>query len=103
MDKLNHVAIVVSDIPSTTHWYLSSFDCELLQQDTTEALIQFDNLQVQLVLPSQVPAHLAFERKDAASFGALQDQKNGTRSTYLSDPSGNIVEIVEKNDTPEDE
>ena len=96
MDKLNHVAIVVADVESAAQWYLSSFNCELIHIEVTEALIKFENLQVQLVLPSQVPPHLAFEREDAASFGELQPQKSGVNSTYLSDPSGNIVEIVEK-------
>lgn len=95
LDSLHHVAISVTDIAESVHWYTHNFRCKVAYQDATWALLQFGNLQLALVIPSQHPPHIAFSHQDAASFGPLKAHRDGTRSTYIADPSGNAVEIMD--------
>jgi len=96
LDSMDHVAITVHDIQLALDWYSRSFQCELLYQDATWALLQFANIKLALVLPSQHPAHIGFFRPDAADFGALTSHRDGTKSVYLNDPDGNAIEVLLK-------
>jgi hypothetical protein len=51
-------------------------------------------VDVALVIPSQHPAHLGFMSPAAEKFGELKTHRDGTRSCYVNDPSGNAVEIL---------
>ena len=94
LQSIDQFVITVTDLDRTVRWYLSSFRCELVSQTSGYAEIAFDNLRIGLSLPSQQPPHIAFEREDATSFGPSEIQPDGRRSTYLSDPSGNLVELL---------
>jgi len=96
LDSLHHVAISVQNIAESVAWYTSHFHCKIAYQDATWALLTFANTQLALVIPEQHPPHLAFTHPDAAKFGPLKTHRDGTRSTYISDPSGNSVEIMAK-------
>lgn len=93
-DNIDHIAIEVADIQGSINWYTTSFSCEVEHRDALSATLKFGNIRLALVLPSQQRRHLAFRRQDAASFGELFEQRDGVRSTFLADPTGNIVEIV---------
>ena len=93
-DTMDHVAVEVQDIQRALDWYRRAFQCELLYQDATWALLQFANIKLALVLPSQHPAHLGFFRPDAAAFGPLTPHRDGTQSVYLNDPDGNSIEFL---------
>ena len=95
LDTVDHVAIAVQDIQPAIDWYRSNFQCELLYQDATWALPRFANIKLALVSPSQHPPHLGFFRPDAAVFGALTGHRDGTKSVYINDPAGNLVEILQ--------
>lgn len=94
LDRIEHVAIAVAELAPAVAWYTSNFRCEVAYQDATWALLEFDNLQLALVIPEQHPPHIAFTRPDAERFGALTTHRDGTRSTYVRDPAGNSVEIM---------
>ena len=51
MEKLHHVAIVVTDIKKALDWYRAEFDVEIAYVDDSWALLQFDNIALALVLP----------------------------------------------------
>lgn len=95
LDAVHHLAISVSNIEESVRWYSETFRCQIAYQDPTWALLQFGNLQLALVIPEQHPPHIAFSHSDAASFGPLKAHRDGTRSTYIADPSGNAVEIMD--------
>jgi len=95
LDALHHLAMAVDDIKQAVDWYTTTFACEVRYQDDTWALLQFQNLQVALVIPEQHPPHVAFTRTDAEHFGALKAHRDGTRSCYIHDPAGNAVEIMD--------
>lgn len=92
---MDHVAIAVQDIQGAVDWYRRNFQCELLYQDETWVLLRFANIKLALVLPSQHPPHIGFFRLDAADFGALTAHRDGTKSVYINDPAGNLVEILQ--------
>ena len=94
LDRVVHVAISVQDVAAAVAWYTSTFRCTVAFQDATWALLDFDNLQVALVIPEQHPPHIAFSHPAADSFGALKTHRDGTRSTYVRDPAGNSIEIM---------
>jgi catechol 2,3-dioxygenase-like lactoylglutathione lyase family enzyme len=94
LDSLDHVAIPVEDVASSVDWYTRTFQCEVKYQDETWALLGFENVNVALVIPSQHPAHIAFSSPEAARFGELKTHRDGTRSCYVKDPTGNAVEIM---------
>jgi catechol 2,3-dioxygenase-like lactoylglutathione lyase family enzyme len=94
MERLHHIALPVADITQALEWYRATFDVETVYADESWALLRFENVALALVLPSQHPTHIAVERADAASFGALTPHRDGTASVYVTDPFGNVVEFL---------
>jgi len=94
LDRLHHVAISVQNIAESVDWYRSTFACEVSYQDATWALLKFDNVSLALVLPEQHPPHLGFATPKAHEFAPLKRHRDGTESVYISDPSGNAVELL---------
>ncbi|MGR8920093.1 MAG: VOC family protein [Gammaproteobacteria bacterium] len=95
MDRLDHVAIVVDDIDDALSWYHERFECETLYADATWALLGFANARLALVVADEHPNHVAITRANAADFGELTAHRDGTASTYITDPFGNAVEIMQ--------
>lgn len=92
-DTVDHIAVAVSDVKGTVDWYLKNFKCQVTYQDDSWALLEFANIRVAFVLPQQHPPHFALLR-DPALFGEPKTHRDGTRSVYLHDPSGNSVEVL---------
>jgi catechol 2,3-dioxygenase-like lactoylglutathione lyase family enzyme len=95
LDQLDHVAIIVKDVAQTVDWYQKQFKCTIKYQDKTWALLGFGNIDLAFVVENQHPSHIALKRKDAAQFGTLKTHRDGTKSVYIHDPSGNNIEIME--------
>lgn len=95
MDKIHHIAIQVQDIRRAVEWYKSRFACEVSYQDESWAMLEFDNVKLALVIPSEHPYHIAFAHGDAAKFGELTTHRDGIASIYLEDSEGNSVEIID--------
>lgn len=94
LDRIDHVAVSVRDIDRAVDWYTSHFRCRVTYRDPTWAFLEFGNLKLALVIPEQHPPHIAFVSPDAERSGPLKAHRDGTRSTYVEDPSGNSVEIM---------
>ncbi|MEN2978186.1 VOC family protein [Tistrella bauzanensis] len=95
LDRLDHVAIAVTDIAVAVDWYRARFAVRVLYQDSSWALLGFANTALALVIPDQHPPHLAVERPDAAAFGPVKAHRDGTASAYVADPAGNTIEIMQ--------
>ena len=93
-NRIDHIAISVTNIKEAVDWYTRTFDCEIEYQDDTWAFLAFDNIKFALVIPDQHPPHIAFVRPDAEKYGPLKTHRDGTRSIYINDPSGNSIEIL---------
>ncbi len=94
LDRVHHLAISVSNIRESVEWYTARFKCNVSYQDDTWAMLDFANIQMALVTSSQHPPHISFACADAEKFGPLRPHRDGTRSTYITDPDGNSVEIL---------
>jgi catechol 2,3-dioxygenase-like lactoylglutathione lyase family enzyme len=94
LDEIDHVAVAVADIERSVHWYTTSFSCEVERQEKTYAILRFANMKLVLVLPSQQKWHVGYKKNDAASFGEITERTDGIRSTFVADPTGNIVELI---------
>ena len=94
LDALHHVAISVPDIPAAVEWYTRTFRCRVTYQDATWAMLDFANVRVALVIPSEHPPHIAFTSAEAEKFGPLKPHRDGTRSVYVRDPFGNAIEVL---------
>lgn len=95
LDSIHHIAISVEDIAKAVSWYQKTFSCEIEYQDETWALLKFANASLALVLPNQHPPHIGFVSPKAESYGELKTHRDGTRSIYISDSSGNAVELLD--------
>lgn len=94
MESIHHIAIAVQDIPESVKFYKTNFDCEILYEDLTWALIEFSNIKLALVIPEQHQPHICFEKSDAEKYGELKLHRDGTKSCYIKDNSGNTLEIL---------
>jgi len=94
LDEMHHVAVAVNDIGKAVEWYTDTFACSVLYQDATWAYLEFSNMKLALVLPSQHPCHIAFEGPEPSRFGEVKTHRDGVRYVYLTDPFGNTVEVV---------
>ena len=94
LDRIHHVAISVPDLAAALAWYTSRFRCSIAYEDSTWALLDFENVQLALVIPEQHPPHIALTSPEAETYGPLSTHRDGTRSTYVRDPAGNSVEIM---------
>jgi catechol 2,3-dioxygenase-like lactoylglutathione lyase family enzyme len=94
LDALHHVAIAVEDIKAAVDWYTKTFHCKVSYQDDTWAMLELANVQLALVIPSQHPPHIAFVSSHAEQYGTLKTHRDGTRSTYITDPAGNAIEVL---------
>lgn len=95
LDQVHHVAIAVTDIAKAVEWYTTTLACAVRYQDDTWALLEFANLSLALVTPTQHPPHIGVETPRTETFGPLQTHRDGARYIYITDPFGNTVELLE--------
>jgi catechol-2,3-dioxygenase len=100
LDAIHHVAIVVQDVAESVQWYRDTFRCEIAYQDETWALLKFANASLALVVPNQHPMHIGFVTPMAHQFAPLKRHRDGTESVYISDPTGNAVELLSPESVP---
>ena len=93
MEKIDHIAIVVTNINHAVNWYKDNRDCELNYQDESWAELQFENIKLALVLPQDHPAHIAFESDDWGPDTPTK-HRDGSESVYDHDTFGNIIEYI---------
>jgi catechol 2,3-dioxygenase-like lactoylglutathione lyase family enzyme len=95
LSVVDHVAVSVNDIVKAVEWYRANFHCEIEYQDATWAMLKFANTRLALVIPEQHPPHVCFLDADADRFGTLKTHRDGTRTIYVPDSSGNAVEVMD--------
>lgn len=96
LDAIHHVAVSVSDVPAAVAWYTTQFKCSVAYQDPTWALLDFENMQLALVIPGQHPPHISIVKPEGeiTPLGPLTTHRDGTRSRYQNDPAGNVIELL---------
>ena len=101
MFTLDHVAIQTTNIAATADYYVRQFGAEVLYMDKSWAFLRLGQGKIALVRPDQHPAHLALratlpelETASADSGVSIKTHRDGTQGIYLTDPSGNRVELI---------
>lgn len=95
LGRLHHVAIQVKDIKEAVEWYETHTDCRVAYVDNTWALLEYSNTSLALVLPDAHPPHIALEVPKASKYGVPKTHRDKTKSVYIEDPNGNILEMLE--------
>ena len=75
MDNIDHIAIQSKNIKDSVEWYKNMFECNVLFEDETWALIEFKNTKIALVIPEQHPPHIAIKRKNLEQYNNLWWEK----------------------------
>ena len=96
--KIHHIAIQVKNIKECVSFYCNKFNADIEYKDETWAMLNFDNIQLALVLPEEHPPHICFEKTIPKNIPA-KEHRDGTRSVYDIDPSGNMIELLESEDS----
>jgi catechol 2,3-dioxygenase-like lactoylglutathione lyase family enzyme len=101
MFELDHVAIQTADIPGSVAFYKNNFGATVLYEDASWAFLRLGQGKLALVNPQQHPAHVALRvdlpqlQAMAAECGqSIKVHRDGTRGIYMTDPSGNKVELI---------
>jgi catechol 2,3-dioxygenase-like lactoylglutathione lyase family enzyme len=96
LTEIDHLVVMVADLEQSMHWYTTSFNCEVLYTTPTLAVLQFGNIKLVLSLPSEQRPHVAYKKETASEFGEIIEQGDLCHSTFVADPTGNLVELVTK-------
>ena len=91
MESIDHIAIVVTNIKHAVKWYTEKRKCKVNYQDDSWAELEFSNIKMNLVLPHQHPAHIAFVDNTIKNGTKHRD---GSESIYDHDTFGNIIEKI---------
>ena len=86
--KLDHVAIQVNNLEECVDWYVNNFSADISYKDDTWAMLRIGTTNLALTLPSQHPAHIAFEVDTLDDFpeGEIKYHRDGSAYLYESDP-----------------
>jgi len=93
---LHHVAIQVDEIETSVAFYQLTFEAKVEYQDDTWALLDVgSDTKLALVTKNQHPPHICFVSPIAKVYkNTLKTHRDGTRSKYIKDPSGNVIELL---------
>ena len=95
LKKIDNIALQVDDVNKSVEWYVEKYECEVLYNDDTWALLQFDNIKVALVVEEEHPFHIAFEIDGLDGEGKnWKYRRDNSISRYIEDPSGNKIELI---------
>lgn len=95
--QIHHVAWRVRDIAEAIDWWLPFIGGEVLYQDNTFGSIACHDIGLNFVpLSGCHPTHIAVRctKPQAEQYGTLILHRDGTRSCYVLDPSGNALELL---------
>ena len=93
-DIIDHLSVCTDDISKSVIWYKDNFSCDILYQDDSWAMLEFENIKLALVLPEQHPFHFAILKDDVEKYGIPTTHRDGSVSVYIKDRSGNNIEIL---------
>ena len=90
IERIDHVAITVNNITRAVKWYTANRKCNVKYQDDSWALLEFENIDLALVLPAEHPPHMAFQDNTISG----DKHRDGSESIYEHDTFGNIIEKI---------
>ena len=96
LDRVDHIAVQVTNIASAVAWYRERWDCEIEWSDNDRAMLKFDNVKLALVKADRYPAHVALVSDHPEKASASTVCVDGTSSSYMEDPWGNCIELLKR-------
>ena len=96
MEKIDHIAIVVTNINHAVRWYTDNHDCKVNYQDKSWAMLEFENVSVALVVPGQHPPHFAVVDETVGKLSKSKVHRDGIKYLYETDPDENYIERIDK-------
>ncbi|MBE27804.1 MAG: glyoxalase [Euryarchaeota archaeon] len=98
LDKIDHIAIQVSNIQESVNWYQKKFKCKIIYKDETWAFIQFGNTKLALVTNTEHPPHFAILDEKIDSNPKATTHRDGSVSIYIKDIDFNFIELIKYKD-----
>jgi len=95
LSNIDHVAVQVNDVSDALLYYEERFECEVTYQDTTWALLKFENINLALVTKDQHPYHFAVVDKKLSDEN-IKYHRDGIGYIYTKDLDGNFIEILDR-------
>jgi len=96
--QLDHVAIRVSNINKSLSWYRENFNCDIIYEDRTWAMIKIGDTKIAMTLGDSHPPHIAFKIEDMKHFPCIpsniKEHRDKSKYYYQSDPDGNVIEWI---------
>ena len=93
--KLDHVALVVKNPRKSADWYVKNLNAVVEYIDDTWAMLCVGNSKLALTIKSQHPPHVAFSFDELPKDSkAYKTHRDGSQYLYISDPDGNIIELI---------
>ena len=93
-DIIDHLAITVKDIKKSAQFYNANFNCTILYQDSTWAILEFANVKLSLVKSSQHPPHFAILDDEIKKDITAKTHRDNSVSKYIKDIDGNFIELL---------
>ena len=98
LDKIDHIAIQVTNIEESVNWYQKKFKCKTIYIDKSWAFIQFNNTKLALVTNNQHPPHFAILDKKISTNPEAITHRDGSISIYIKDKDSNFIELIKYKD-----
>lgn len=96
LSAVDHLAIIVKDIGYSVNYYQENFNCKIKFQDSTWAMIQFENINLALVTEDEHPNHFAIVDPSIENDKNIKFHRDGIGYIYQQDPDGNYIELLDK-------
>jgi len=97
MTKIDHIAILVDNVPRAVKWYLQNYDCKVKYKDDTWILLEFDNINLAVISNRQNihPPHIAvIDENLKKNDPAVIEHRDGSMGKYEHDGYGNFIERI---------
>lgn len=96
--SLDHIALNVNSIKESVEWYNNNFEIKIIYEDDSWALFSIGETKIALTLKKEHPPHIGFLvdsfPNDLKS--NIKTHRDNTEYVYISDNSGNILELIKR-------
>ena len=96
LSKIDHLAVIVKNIDQSVKYYTEKFNCEVKYQDSTWAMLKFNNISLALVPEDEHPNHFAIVDHSIVNNNKIKYHRDGIGYIYEKDPNGNFIELLDR-------
>ena len=99
MKTVDHIAILVENLTESQKWYEENCGAVLIFDDSKYKRMEMDNTTIALIDKRHYKhAHIGIIVENYGDLptngGEIVKHRDGTTGCYLSDPDGNVVELI---------